>query len=233
MPMRTSKNSLLRILIGLPTPLIVFNAHVAFAQTNPSAMAAVPQLASYCKSSSLSGPEFMRSLHEIVSHGDLDDVGFITKILGTKFIGLGSTTLGGILPSQITNYRTDEVLDNPIQVRLTLYQYPTQPNGHNQIAFMRIESLPMPTSDFDFISACLHISPKDFSSYFAGDFSFDAIDPAPSANDANNTQGNPVYPYSDMIQAQGSPGRNGSKIYLGFTSNENQLITEITIHQNE
>ena len=71
------------ILLLAATLLVAFRAQSAGAQTRPLPLSvSVP--AAYCKQSTLTGPAFLNLLNTIIKHGDLTDIAFLQKTLGTK-----------------------------------------------------------------------------------------------------------------------------------------------------
>jgi hypothetical protein len=205
----------MKIFFFLP---FIFNFEVAMAQIPFEAPSSVSPIPTDCKKLKLNGSQFMQKLHTIIANGDLTDIRFIEKTLGTKLnLTYGDTTQGTTDINHLI-YSTDKLFDNPIHVDLSEWKTKTDQIKHNEIAFMRLrvpETLPL---QMNFIKLCFRLSPLDFTKFFGGswvrvpftdgsdDFSFHQID--------------------------GSYGKNNSKIYLlnSLSGGEN-LVTDIAIEQ--
>lgn len=109
-----------RVLITAIVTPIIFAAHDAFAQSAASSLE--PQRPpAYCKGSTLNTAEFLRIIHEIIAHGDLGDVAFMEKTLGTKFsVTYGSYGDGS--PPQ-PSYQSDQMLGTPIHTSLDILNF--------------------------------------------------------------------------------------------------------------
>ena len=118
---------LARILATTVGLTFAYGAQTADAQTTPLPQAEAQQPAvhsasvpaGYCKQSTLTGPAFLNLLNTIVKHGDLTDIAFLQKTLGTKF----SMSYGlwyGKPDHQEQEYDSDEVLGSPIHVHVVV-----------------------------------------------------------------------------------------------------------------
>jgi hypothetical protein len=134
--------------------LLACGAQTAGAQTAPLPQATLQQLgapsvpAGYCKQFTLTGPIFLNMVNTIVNHGDLTDIAFLEKALGTKFRQLPGLAPGTDLDNLA--YKSDQVLGSPLPVQVIaikgkeiqsngslIGEVRFQPNTLAQVYFMR------------------------------------------------------------------------------------------------
>lgn len=140
--------------------LVMFGAHAADAQSVSAPQPASHQLPSYCRHSTLTGLQFLQLIHTIIAHGDLADVAFLEKTLGTKF-SMSSLPWRDGVPNV---YQSNQVLGNPIEVSLSIDTV-EEHNGHKVFSISFSDSH-IANQDETFIPMCLHISVDDTISFF-------------------------------------------------------------------
>jgi hypothetical protein len=173
----------------------------------------VPQLklqhsVSYCKNYHLSGPDFMGLIKVIIEHGDLTDVSFIEKTIGSKFVVDSGVSTNG--KSDALGYQTWQIQGTPIRDTLVVYVSRALQMKFDSLAMMNIESQTIPNVDEDFIGDCLHIPISNFYSFFGM-----------SGNVSNR-----------MATKEIRSGKNHSRIFISVSYNDNDnLVGEIEIYQ--
>lgn len=201
---------------------IAFDAQPASAQTSPLPQAtlqrpAIQQIPAYCQHSTLTGLEFRGSIHAIIAHGDLTDVAFIEKTLGTEFSLNYGWKPDGSQDTQKLIYQSNHMLGDTIQVSLHI-NTASPPKG-GQIAFISFNGNPMTALYPTFISDCLHMSSNDFSSSFGTEFFRDIpVGDVPVRGE----------PYSPPPISVGKylnyPGKDSTHLKLGIGYNAKDLI---------
>jgi hypothetical protein len=155
--------------LGVPA---VFGAQAADAQTSPLPVAGVQQpaaqsasgSATYCKQSSLTGPAFMNLLNTITEHGDLTDIAFLQKTLGTKFI---LSYEESIPDHQQVDYSSDQMVGAPIHIDGYVRNGQLIQKMGGAIAFLRFMPPPSMMSSSFFVN-CMKLTGADFASTFKG-----------------------------------------------------------------
>jgi len=226
----------LAAVVSLPVPLAI---PASAAQPISTPQRVTNQPPAYCRGSTLTGAEFMKLIHDIIAHGDLTDIAFAEKTFGTKFSSRHNEMPNGNPDPQSFIYETDNVLGNPIHIDLYVWNSKSDQDLTLEIAFIRIESSNYSSSNENFISDCLHIPAPEFASYFGNDFDIEfPTAGAPIANatpkySSDRDKSAEIVPLQlDASQIQGSTGRGGSKIYLGFSYHpKDNLAYEVVIRQ--
>jgi hypothetical protein len=173
---------------------------------------AVHQLPSYCRGSTLTGVEFLQLIQTIMAHGDLTDITFLEKTLGTKFSSHYGTSEGGTPDPKILLLNSHHVLGNPIAVGLYIYYQKSEDLKSGPIASLGFDA---PSK---FITDCFHFSPADISSGLGQKFFGKAFGP-----------GSATRLYSPE---NSRPAKNGSKIQIDFTYDlEENSVDGIIIRQ--
>jgi hypothetical protein len=188
---------------------VALSAIAAFASpkaTSQSMASGRPTLPSYCQSTTLDGVQFMNMLQAIIAHGDLSDIAFIEKTLGTKFNSYGWNDDGTPAPQKLNgdtiNHDAAGIFDNPLQVHLLIFQSEALKKQGN-VDRMTFESSSFSNQNQNFISDCLHISISNFSSFYGKGYS---IPPPPALPP-------PAFPPSpEFMQKHAGPKKNGSDI---------------------
>ena len=214
--------SVRRIALILAALLIIGGEHPASAQSrqpmSPSSEGAQvglrpepPSLPAYCQNSTLTGLKFLQLIHTIIAHGDLTDIPFLEKTLGTKFSSSYGYPAEVTPDKQILQLNSEQTLGNPIPVHIIIYYAKSDQLRMHQIAGLGFGD------QSTFITDCFHFSPSDISSYFGGGFYRKMF------------FGSPISIY---YQENSSPGKNGSKIYIAFSDGvENNLVDSIGFSQ--
>lgn len=179
-----------------PGVLAVFGVHAAAAQSPPLPSPPPQQLPAYCAASKLTGNEFLQAIQKIIAHGDLTDIGFLEKTLGTKFSSSHGLSEKGTPDSQFLILDSEQTLKNPISVNVIIFYAKS-----DQLRFHQIAGIAFGDKS-NFIADCFHLSPADLSSYFGGGF-YRYIPP-------------PGSPIATYYQRTSSPGKGGSKISISF-----------------
>jgi hypothetical protein len=192
--------------------LMASGAQKAGAQTPPAPQnTSTP--ASYCKQSSLTGPAFLNLLNTIIKHGDLTDVAFLQKTLGTKF-----NLSYGMKPDespdhQHLKYDSDHVLDSPIHVNLDVHLDVIEDKPSlfgNAIAAIRFVGR-------GYINDCMKLPADDLESRYGAD-GFRAI---------HNSWG----PLVGELAGQKIPGKNNTKLMISWVFGSSGLIQGVDILQ--
>jgi hypothetical protein len=234
------------ILIAAVNEPVLFAAHAATAQSIPVSQPAVQKMPAYCQRSTLTSAQFMQSIRAIISHGDLTDIPFIEKTLGTKFTVSQGWKPDGSSDPQKFIYQSSEALGSPIQVVVVVNPPTAIRTGRDEISRMRIESPSFPESDPvpNFVENCLHISSTDFFSDFGTAFQPLGINGASPIAPGVKIQGSVAQQdrQSSFItgysQTQGSLGRNTSRLFLTFGCSQasnygpGRIVDEILITQD-
>jgi hypothetical protein len=164
---------------------------------------------SYCKSYALTGAEFVSNIKVIVSHGDLTDVPFVEKTIGSKFEKLVPHGMEGEASQFLLGW-TWQAMGAPIRIGLAVNFSSARQLKFRNIAQMSIESETLPHLDVDFIGDCLHIPISSFYSAFG------AFENMPDGSTAKEI-----------------PGKNHSKIVLTVGYNaKNNRVEEVDIDQS-
>jgi hypothetical protein len=194
--------------------LAAFGTQAADAQISPSLQAGRQQSAAqsgsgsatYCKQSTLTGPAFLNLLNTIVKHGDLTDIAFLQKTLGTKF----SMSYGlwyGNPDHQEQEYDSDQVLGSPfhVHVDVDLDVIEGKPSLFgNAIAGIRFEGTGnFPEAGGGYINDCMELPVKELESRYGAE-GFRQIYASPPGNG----------PLGESTRAK-FPGQHNTK--LGIT----------------
>lgn len=179
--------------------LIGTEAAVAQTQTQRKPLPSPPP--DYCKQFSLTGPKFLELIQTVIDHGDLTDVPFIEKALGTK-LDMSYPIIGGQPYTINPDYRSNEVLGNPISTWLSVNKSKALQSEGNMIAFVEFTDHPENKSYPTFIEDCLQIPAAHFSAYFGGHFAVQY--------DVRGGGGNQDTNY-------GFKGKHKSEIYLTYS----------------
>jgi hypothetical protein len=115
-----------------------------------------------CGKSKLTGAQFMEMFHTIAMHGDLRDIPFIEKTLGIKFTHEHPLVAEDKRNIHQINYMAG-IYGTPIGVTMKISDDNDDQNLSDNIAVIVF------TYSNDF-SKCLHITRKQFESYFGGEF---------------------------------------------------------------
>jgi hypothetical protein len=150
--------------------LAVFGARSAAAQTSPLPQPTPQQLgapsvpAGYCKQSTLTGPEFMQLLNVIIKHGDLTDIAFLQKTLGTKFSFSYGKKTDGTRDANSLFYTTDQIMGSPIPVTVTILKGKDTQELNGEIADLQFQ--PNSQAQVSFFMNCLNLTATSFVSLF-------------------------------------------------------------------
>lgn len=198
--------------------LAIFADHVAAAQSVDST-ATVQHLPTYCNVSTLDGDEFMRMISTIIVHGDLTDVEFMEKTLGTKLTVSYGWKRDGTPDHQKPVYHTDHVLGSPIQATLFVNTVKANPPKSGWISSLDFGIPSFPLTNSNFMIDCLHISTSEFFAVYKGPYDFTVPVPSPAAPPL---LGSPkVAPTGSVnataAQLRGAPGKNGSELDVRFS----------------
>ena len=204
--------------------LVIFGAQPAGAQTPSLPQAGAQQPASqsasvpaaYCKQSTLTGPAFLNLLNTVIKHGDLTDIAFLQKTLGTKFsLSYGSgVKLDGSPDHQRLEYDSDQMLGIPIHVHVDVHldviEGKPSPFGKG-IAWINFEGLPFVS--LSYIDDCMKLSVDDLVSRYGAHW-------IRSSNGAE----------SEWLQ---TPGKDNTKLAIGWTYDATRRIGLISISQSK
>jgi hypothetical protein len=198
---------------------VLFAAQVAQAQSTglPTHQALtqppIQHSPTYCKQSTLTNVKFMQLIQALIAHGDLTDIAFIEKMLGTKFSSNYGTKLDGTPEHQTIILNSDQMLGGPIHVELIINYELSKQSKTGIIAALAIGQ------QSNFFADCLQINESYLSSYFGGNF----LGKPPG----------PGIPTASVDQMNGRTGHNGSQIYLSFTYNlSGGLVTSFGISES-
>jgi hypothetical protein len=123
---------------------------------------ALQSLPPFCKKFTLTDAQFLDMLHAIVNHGDVTDIAFMEKTLGTKLSQVPTYREDGKPDPDETYYRNDHLLGSPIPVEIDIFRGKERQEMGGESARMRLSG---PNSDFYF--HCLKLTMTDFFSSFA------------------------------------------------------------------
>jgi hypothetical protein len=132
-----------KIVFFLASLVMMFAATAATAATaQPVNMpkTSTYSVPSYCKRSTLTGTEFLRLLQTIIAHGDLTDIPFLEKTLGTTLSANDGFSAQGTPHTQILNLHSDHIFDNLISVDLTIYYSKSEQLRMHEIAGLELGS---------------------------------------------------------------------------------------------
>lgn len=148
-------------------------------------------------------------IHTIIVHGDLTDIPFIEKTLGTKFTTSYGWKLDGTPDPQKLNYETKDVLGSPIHASVMI--------SLNEPLILGFGGSRFPKVERDYISDCLRLTVSEIVAVYKGPYGHPLLPvgmlpPPPNAPPA------PPEPIEvTAFPEQGIPGKNGSKIFLSFS----------------
>ena len=205
--------------------LVAFAAQAAGAQTAPLPQPTLQQLgapsapAGYCKQSTLTGPVFLNLLSTIIKHGDLTDIAFLQKTLGTKFSMNYGPGLGGNPDHQEPEYDSDQVLDSPIHVHVVVHLDVIEGKPSlfgNAIAWIRFEGTSM--ASWGYIHDCMELPVDELESRYGAD-GFIQRYPTGGGSIAGET-----------TQAE-FPGKNNTKLAIGWMYGSGGRIKMVGISQ--
>lgn len=131
--------------------------HAGWAQS-----ASVP--AGDCKQS-MTGPAFMKLLNTIIEHGDLSDIGFISREFGTKFIPFGGESDSFAEPPvRQMIYNGNHALGDSAAVKLIVDK---DVQNHNT-SFASLDIFPAFAENLesDHFTHCLYLTQNQFLSFF-------------------------------------------------------------------
>jgi hypothetical protein len=163
---------LARILAAAVSLTVAFGVQAAGAQTPPLPQPTLQQPAAqsanlppgYCKQWPLTGPLFLNLVNTITEHGDLTDIAFLQKVLGTKLslsqISYGSGANGSTAP-HILYYTSNNVVGSPITVTVQIFKGNYTPETSGEISAVRFGS----NYQAAFIN-CLNLTTENFVSTF-------------------------------------------------------------------
>ena len=153
------------ILLLAATLLVAFRAQSAGAQTRPLPLSvSVP--AAYCKQSTLTGPAFLNLLNTIIKHGDLTDIAFLQKTLGTKLSLNPEYGADGKPDPDNLDYNSDEVEGNPIHVAVRVRKGERVHEMGGEIALVQFVPASPSIIEPSFFVNCLKLTGADFVSAF-------------------------------------------------------------------
>ncbi len=136
----------------------------------PKEVAVLPSPA-YCNKYTLTGPEFMSAIKDILDHGDLTDISFIEKTLKTSFtLSYFDTNPDGEPDNQALKYYTGQMLNSPITDVLWIDASRARQLKFDSIAIMSIDSQSLPRSNMNYILDCLGIPMSSVAPFFGGNF---------------------------------------------------------------
>ena len=182
-------------------PLLAFNLQPARAQNSPSSPSvSVPAVD--CKQYTLTGPVFMNVLNTIIKHGDLTDIAFLQKTLGTKF-SVSYGLIDGNPDHQEPEYDSNQVLGSPIHVHVSvnLDEIEGKPSlSGNWIAGIRFEGTSM--VDWGYINDCMELPVQELESRYGAE-GFHQISASPPGNG----------PLGERARAE-FPGKDNTKLSI-------------------
>lgn len=182
--------------------LLAFGVQTASAQTPILPRATLQQLgasglpAGYCKQFTLTGPIFLNMMDTIVKHGDLTDIAFLEKTLGTHLSLNPWIGPYGTPDPDTLYYKSDQVLGSSVPVEVRVFKGKKIQAAGGLIAEVRFQ----PPREALF-PACLTLTSADFVSLF-GRLSFMWI-------------GGPLSHGDGYIRLK-TPGKNGTKLEFSF-----------------
>jgi hypothetical protein len=194
----------------------MFCVYSAVAQSPRLSQSDAKPVPFYCKAPALDNAEFMNLIKTIVIHGDLTDFAFVERALNAKFrLGYGWKPNGNPDPQTLI-YQTNKVLGAPIHVTLTVRTSKAEQSKYDFISSLIFDNQLFPKANF--LTDCLRISTSEiYSSYGHGFLVGLATEGGFEAGGS---------------QEQGSPGRNGSKLYFEFDyRTKDNLVDRMAIVQ--
>lgn len=205
--------------------LFVFGAQTTFAQTPVLPQRTLQQptvqkgsvTAVYCKQSTLTGPAFLSVLNSIIKYGDLTDISFLQKMLGTKLdLSYGRGTDGKEYDHQHLEYNGDQVLGSPIHVHVDVHLDVIKGEAspfNGVIADIRFGSTSINLDNPIFMRDCMKLADDNFFSFFGGGFR-ESI-------------------YGGATKLLTIPGKNHTHIMIGIEVDypKSQFVREIVINE--
>lgn len=173
----------------------------------------------YCKVATVTGVTLMQDINSILAHGNLTDVAFVEKTLGTKFKLSGHFSGRGRWPDS-DDYDANEVLGNPIDIDLRIFSPSAKVLSADQLATLTIGDFESYSGqDYDnarpdFVRDCFGILKSEYASFFRGKFYQAEVEQSESAEE------------------QVRPGPNHSTLYISFINAGNNPINQISIDQS-
>jgi hypothetical protein len=207
-----SRRMLSKTVFSVVSITIMSAANAAIAQ--PITVPDTPAYSApaYCKKSTLNSVEFLQLIQTIIAHGDLTDIPFLEKILGTRFNSTYDVARDSSSDNQIVRLRSDDIFGNPIEVFLLIFYAKSQQQKSGFTAALRIGGRP------NFIENCLHIPDSEFVSFFGGNFA--GVPPPPGGLTASAAK-TPNY-----------PSKNGLQLELTFYfEKDKKIVTGISVFQ--
>ncbi len=180
--------------------VVAFAAGLTAQAAPPAPPPSSPSSTEFCKQSTLTGLKFMQLLQTIIRHGDLSDIPFMEKALGTKF------------RQSHLDYESNQTLGAPIQVMIDTYDGEMKKGDILAVISFNGDSMTAP--DATFIQDCLHLSRNEFYADFGTGFiDFPPLPSPPLPGQHYDPASVGVFKYLNNI------GKNGSQFELSFHYN--------------
>ncbi len=221
-----NRGGLRRAVLAVAGVVLMSTAHAAWAQppaqqlTPPGTAPSDSAQPAYCKQSTLTGPKFLDLLHAIIKHGDLTDITFLQNTLGTKFSFTYGKKPDGAQDSNSLFYTSDQIMENPIPVTVSIFKGKKAQEAAGEIASVRFE----PVSQDIFIK-CLKLTAANFVSLFG--------------RETGGGSGGPLSIGGGVIETK-NRGTNGTKLKILFGYNyylsgrptlPHELVTNVMIKE--
>lgn len=200
----------LRLLTGFATAalLIALGAQAAGVQTAPSVPQGPSGPGADCKQSNLTAPVFLNMLNAIIKYGDLTDIVFLQKSLGTKFNKSYGPGPDGKPDYQEPEYDSDQVFGAPIHVQVVIHLDVIEGKPsvfRDEIARMKFESVgTFAEVGWGYIHDCMKLMPSNLGARRYGAYAATPFDVVPTSN-ISEAAARPI------------PGRNDTKLGIGWT----------------
>ncbi len=134
----------------------------AIDQMTPSSPAALHAPPPFCRKFTLTDAKFLDMLDMITNHGDITDIAFMERALGTKLSLTPTYGEDGSSDPDTTIYRSDHLLDAPIPVEIDIFRGKDRQDMGGESARMRLSG-----PDPDFYFNCLKLTMAEVFSSFA------------------------------------------------------------------
>ncbi len=198
-----------------------FFANSPEAQSSSASPSSIHKQPAYCRTSKLTGLEFMKKIRSVIFHGDLTDIAFLQKNFAIKLNSSFGLSEDGKPDDRIEKFSSDAIVGSPIQMQL-IHNTSHEMQLKYAIAYIIFSRVPGKNSlntEQNFIADCLQLTASELSSYFGG-----------GGWVGVPTDGAPFAVYRDVGI---SKGKADSIIDLSFTFNVgDKIVTSVTMAQN-
>ncbi len=203
--------TLLKYIVSAANIIFIFGANSSAAQSS-SEQTAIHQPPAYCQRSKLNGIELMGLIKTIIAHGDLKDIAFIEKTLGTKFTSSHGVNADGTPNNQILKLNSNTVFGNPIHVSMMIFYDKSLSQRAGELADLTFGGPP------SFIADCLHVPISNTTGYFGGRYTS-----LPTGAWSST---------SSVTRVEDYPGINATKLRLTFYhENDNDFVAAFWVYQ--